>query len=307
MVFDKKWISQFSNIPYTSPISAYNIFKLDSNKQFKKFINGQITAPSFSYSQIDIDALDRQIYQLRDLYKEIKTDENNIVIKQIYLAKIKETIWINQLIKSTAIANWRKFKSLNNLLYGECQQNILTDALFRYYKKLRTRKKSLKHSYIIKAYQKLISLLPEKTQYKEYYTLPSKRIFKKYKDLADKDTPAWLKELLDNPVINAGEIVMYFEKTLKSLNYKSWKVLVDENLGKKTISIDQSKQQIIIPSQKQITLFRFKQLVVHEIMTHIRRSVNGKSSKLKLLGIGFEPVHSWRGGYSYFQGTIVKG
>ena len=86
---------------------------------------------------------------------------------------------------------------------------------------------------------------------------------------------------------SAEQIKVMFEQALITLQADGWKVILATD-SKSAISVNQEKQEVIVPSSRILSSDKLKQLVAHEIGTHVARRVNGERSRLMLLGLGLD-------------------
>lgn len=110
------------------------------------------------------------------------------------------------------------------------------------------------------------------------------------------DRPAKLGGIEESPIDDLAEIVRLFQAGLQEMGIGE-EYAVEVKPASDNISVNHGTQKIILPSletirlrprSRQLTPTKIRGLIMHEIGTHALRRLNGKKSKLLLLGSGLD-------------------
>ena len=296
--FDEAVFERYENIK----VSVLRDVKPDSNSLTKSkdlFLSGAIDNPVLTYSKNIKINYDEPETLLQNLDLELRANETlSVIIREQYLLVIGEKLLKIKMLRQTqslaiggnASAAMESFKKYSDLVYGPIDEDIFCKVIQSVERDIQriVLRGSLDKSKIIST-KRLFQLIDN---YK--YLHPS------YESLVV--TPRVIVKKPDS-ITDARELKKIFERGLQDYGIvDDWKVVIDEKGTRSTISVSYSQQKIYLPcteqlsnrsKRKKLTPARIQGLIAHEIGTHVVRYVNGKQSRLKLLGTGL---------YQYEQG-----
>ena len=296
--FDEAVFERYENIK----VSVLRDVKPDSNSLTKSkdlFLSGAIDNPVLTYSKNIKINYDEPETLLQNLDLELRANETlSAIIREQYLLVIGEKLLKIKMLRQTqslaiggnASAAMESFKKYSDLVYGPIDEDIFCKVIQSVERDIQriVLRGSLDKSKIIST-KRLFQLIDN---YK--YLHPS------YESLVV--TPRVIVKKPDS-ITDARELKKIFESGLQDYGIvDDWKVVIDEKGTRSTISVSYSQQKIYLPcteqlsnrsKRKKLTPARIQGLIAHEIGTHVVRYVNGKQSRLKLLGTGL---------YQYEQG-----
>ncbi len=302
---DAVWYDKFKEC---GSFQAYEY--LDGDKQYreaqrKDFLEGKIENPVLDYPKLNLTDLKQQEQKLRDLRREVKNNETNPTVNQLYRWKINEKIAEVEMLQATATGKIRNFKRYNEFVYGKPSPEIF----FYTIQSLKSKAEKYLESNNLetqKVARELIDLLPEVEAGKQSFSLPREDSVR----LAQENTFQEVGKLLNieeaEESYQAEEIKEVFEQALKKLKNEGWEVVIDKS-SKTGISVDQEKMQVKIPQSREVLFKKLQTLVAHEIGTHVARRSNGERSKLMLLGLGLDRYEKGEEGLATMREQVIEG
>ena len=126
---DDKWYEKFREI------GSFEAFQyLDGDKQFreqekKKFLEGKSDNPNLDYPKLDLAELGKKEKQLRELRREVRNNEQNPIVNQLYRWKINEKIAEVEMLRATVTGKMRNFRRYSNFFYGKPSPEIFAYTL----------------------------------------------------------------------------------------------------------------------------------------------------------------------------------
>jgi hypothetical protein len=124
-------------------------------------------------------------------------------------------------------------------------------------------------------------------------------------------------DFTDKSQLNIESLKTAFDEVLKQKGlYGIWKVKIDETGKYKRVSVFYQNQVIMLPSRYldfekkvEVTISHKKllRLIAHELDTHVERSSNGLSSRLKLLSVGLDSYVAAEEGLATYREQKVLG
>jgi hypothetical protein len=205
-----------------------SIKPINSGEQKKLFMEGKVSNPLFKYKRYDFKST---IEKIKEIRKEIKTQEKNHIIKQLYLEKIEQFYHKAKMI-SLIGTDRKEFLDASKILYGDIN------------------------------------------------TSDYKKILKNF-------DPEKIKN--NKGKLNSQTIEKEFNKKLKEYSLSDWKTKVSFKRHSVAVSVNyfnssgKPYKRVFIPDHYMVSRFRLKQLVRHEIETHILRQQNGRMQNLGIL------------------------
>ena len=92
-------------------------------------------------------------------------------------------------------------------------------------------------------------------------------------------------------VLGYDEIVKVFDGVFNELGLEGWKVERSINISKNGIKIGVKRKQVLVNEEIQRSKFALRKSIVHEVGTHVLRSVNGKNTGFTALGNANLPAY----------------
>jgi len=80
------------------------------------------------------------------------------------------------------------------------------------------------------------------------------------------------------------DIVTIFDLVFEELGLNDWKVYKSLNISKNGMKVGIKRKQILVNPEIQKSKFKLKKSIVHEVGTHVLRSINGFNSNFSALG-----------------------
>ena len=87
------------------------------------------------------------------------------------------------------------------------------------------------------------------------------------------------------------EIVKVFDGVFDELGLEGWEVYRSMNIPKNGVKVGVKRKQILVNEEIQRSKFKLRKLIVHEVGTHVLRSVNGMNTGFTALGNANLPVY----------------
>ena len=92
-------------------------------------------------------------------------------------------------------------------------------------------------------------------------------------------------------VLGYDEIVKVFDGVFNELGLEGWAVERSINISKNGIKIGVKRKQVLVNEEIQRSKFALRKSIVHEVGTHVLRSVNGKNTGFTALGNANLPAY----------------
>lgn len=287
MAFDDKWFNKIENlVSVISPVRCFSMNMNLVNVQKNDFFAGVIENPSFEYPSLKSGFFIENLEKLNKLRLLVEKEESCEIVKKMYLAKIDEKVIEIKLIESAADKNWNEFMNANMSLYYsgvKWHYERLVKRILRNISILENNKANERYNLCFEKIKNTIG----SGEGKPLVKLNSKVRRVVYERMQGK--LGMVDDLLIKDRFNAYEAREIFENLLKQMRYTNWEVtLMDNEVSKTSISVDQNNRTIRIPSQRFFSRRKMKSLLVHEILTHVARRENAEKSNLKLLRLGLD-------------------
>ncbi len=87
------------------------------------------------------------------------------------------------------------------------------------------------------------------------------------------------------------EIVKVFDGVFSELGLEGWEVYRSMNIPKNGVKVGVKRKQILVNEEIQRSKFKLRKLIVHEVGTHVLRSINGMNTGFTALGNANLPVY----------------
>lgn len=247
------------------------------------------------YPSLDKFDFEEKEAGLLKLKMDILKEEEDEVVRNIYLWKINEKLAQLRMLRATKNGDDRKFARYSRFIYGNPEQDIFNKSLADIKGAIEQGFKSddIRILFAAKRLEENINLETAGEYFNERNFLPVK------------------KRVIDNPYekkereFSAYEIAEAFKEALKELKIEGWNVVVDKNFA--NISASQEKKILKVPENRKLKEINLKGLIAHEIGTHILRRENGEKSKLMLLGLGLDRHINGEEGISTYNQQKIEG
>lgn len=290
---DEKWYARFEKIGAFQDFEYLEGEKKHREEQKKQFFNEAVRNPDLGYPKLekfDFAGIEEDLLILK---KEILQQESNEAVKQAYHWKINEKIAQLRMLKASKEGNDRKVSRYSNFIYGMPEREIFEYDLTTVKQTIEAKRNDvdLRVQFAIRRLEQAINFGEDKIRIHNEI-LPTKRRVAEYPFVNEKK-------------FDANEIQKEFQAALEELETRGWEVVIKDNIT--AISVSQEKKQVKIPEKKKLTEIGLKQLIAHEIETHVLRRENGEKSKLKLLGLGLDRYLTGEEGISTFEEQKIGG
>ncbi|MGI6484643.1 MAG: tyrosine/phenylalanine carboxypeptidase domain-containing protein [Candidatus Dojkabacteria bacterium] len=87
------------------------------------------------------------------------------------------------------------------------------------------------------------------------------------------------------------EIVKVFDGVFSELGLEGWELYRSINISKNGVKVGIKRKQILVNEQIQRSKFKLRKLIVHEVGTHVLRSINGINTSFTALGNANLPTY----------------
>lgn len=286
---DDRWYPIFQEIGSFQAYEYLDGDKAYREEQKRKFLSGETANPSLDYPKIDLEKLARYEQALMQLKADIIHEEQNDLVKQVYRWRLNEKLAELRMLKAAASGETKRFKRYSEFIYGKPAMEIFAYTVDSLKKKVLNEVASNSNVEICTAGADLLKSLPDILGTVMPAQIPEPEMVGKMREATNMEFGDIIKL---NPEdgdkeYSATEIQEIFSAVLAELNIEGWQVIIDCG-SKSGISVDQEKKWIKIPEARKLTFLELKQLIVHEIGTHVARRSNGERSRLHLLGLGLD-------------------
>lgn len=302
---DEAWYEQFKELASFQSYEYLDGDKEYRQKQKEDFLERKIENPTLDYPKIDLEILKKREEGLRELRRQIKFNEENKTVNQLYRWKINEKIAEIEMLRATSEGKMRNFKRYSEFIYGKPSKEVFSYTV----SSLRNdaEKQLLSENLEIQtAAKELLSFLPDFQNENQTFPLPKKEEVQ----FAQKNTFQEVGKILNinenKESYNAEEIKEIFKEALDKLKSENFEVVIEKS-SKTGISVDQEKMQVKIPESREVTLKKLQTLIAHEIGTHVERRLNGERSKLMILGLGLDRYEKGEEGIATMREQSIGG
>lgn len=296
---DERWYKALEPMSSVS-LLAYTSYPLEQLTEARRlFINEQLDHPPLLSSQINADECASGISYLNNLAREIGREEKNVAIKNAYVKRIEELVDLNELLRAASARDDEMFLERETKLYGQVEKEVLAAACQFLKSKLKgeaglagTEAKDL-----LRQGESLAE--PAPLQLEAGAFLRAQALFQE----KFREELAILEALRGKQ--EAGEIKKVMDVFLAQERFNGWQAIIDADRSG-PIRIEHGDKKIIIPEDKDVSAARIRELVMHEILTHVLRRQNGERSRLKLLGLGLAHYLPGEEGVAIFRQQLLK-
>jgi tetratricopeptide (TPR) repeat protein len=230
--------------------------------------------PRFLYPAIPIGDLKQRQAALVRLTTEIQEREPNALVRRFYLDAIEEQLCYLRMIQATYEGDGSTFFSCNRQLHAEPSSKEMESALAYLFQ---LTQQGLQCS----GTQALSTQLLERLK---QLSVPIERYAQKAPKLRSQEKQNKSTRTAGNGRVVSPEVVKrFFAEVLNMYGFVGWEVVLDPSTTDPRI--EPNIRSVILPT-KSITVKRIRNLLSHEIESHVFRTVAGERSPLALLGLG---------------------
>ena len=250
---DDRWFSEYSENCTFSEINFLRPDKSNYQEEKDKFLEGKVDQPTFSYD-LNKSEISRKKDLLNDLRRKIEVEEENAVVKDVYIQTIDEKLKILELLGATIDKNDVLFTRISESIYGKPDENL--------YKKALGILKGIVEKHNIRCSDSFLKIISDASTAIPFDFYPTSK----------------------SGVVSADELKCIFTKKIEELGF-GFEVEITRNVASVTVKYS-PKKKILIPEEKTWNQNIAEGLVAHEIDVHLQRFENGGQSPLSLLATG---------------------
>lgn len=237
--------------------------------------------PHILYPVIPIDLVRQKIGACLSLRSDVENEEQNVVVKSLYLGALDEHLDLLHLIEACYLADARAFSLYNDRLNTAPtaqEMEIATQELVKILKRgMAHEQTALLSQKIFHTLQNLMLISPYRDLRKEYTDDHKQASINLSQEENGPDTDK------ENPLLSVEAVKTFFNTIFSLYNFDDWSVKLDPSAL--NARVEQNTHELILP-KKPMRLDKILHLLAHEIECHIYRMANGERSKLSLLGYG---------------------
>lgn len=324
---DKKWYEALEAATTIDSLKCMEGIKADRDRAQDRFLRGEDENPVLDYRLRTTDQIEQMKAQAQDASKidalyisaeqiqtkerelvelkaTIRREETNEAVKKAYVWRINEKIaelrMLLQMVPHEKVKRGRrvlakpdpyKFSRYCDFIYGQPSKAVFAHSVLE----LRSAcEKAVDGDSpeLQQAARDLLAVLPDTSSISydpNEYRLPAESLVKTVSEKTQAEMAGLLSGVPNKPEgekVVAKEIVAAFETALKELNAEGWRVVEDPN--RKKMAVSQSEKTVKVPPTRTDSAAKIRQLVAHEIGTHVARREHGDRSRLMLLGRGLD-------------------
>jgi len=289
---DEIWIKKLINVWPLVSLSELEGDRQERDRQKQLFMAGEVRNPTLKYTGLQSRDLKSYGVGLRELLAEIEKEEKSELVKDVYRGAIEEKLKLLRMLRCVQEGDAVAFSQASIDLYEQPSQEIFCQLV-----------SELKAKEQGQDADGRLDNLPE---------CPSADSSDWVGDsgLADRVLGDWFGELRDlvpdKSEFVAKEIVAVFQKALVYLELPDWQALVAPD-GQVAIRVNHVAKMLSVPPDRRVSKIDLTALLIHEVGTHIVRSVNGARSPLCLLGIGLAGYERGEEGIAMMREQAIYG
>ena len=301
---DRKWYERFIEIGKFEAFDYLSGDELIRKEERRQFEMGENRNPTLDYPRVEFDDFDKKDQELLALKQEILDSEKNEIVKQAWRWKLNEKIAEARMLKAVAKGDARRFSRYSEFVYGKPSLAVFAYTVASLKNEMRVMA-GADNSDLAEAARELDLVLPDGLPKAEVAVLPTEETVSEAHDLTVGQLGGLIKIDGLEGELGAGDIKQTFEEALKGLKAEGWQVVITPN--KTAISVIQESSTVAVPETRKLLVEKLKQLVMHEIGTHVARRLNGERSKLMLLGLGLDRYDSGEEGIATMREQAFVG
>ena len=284
---DEIWHSEYLKLSIKFNIlRAIGIGVKETNQIYEDFLKDpENYKPDFRTRGFSLEELNEFKDEYEKLKKRIQEEEKNPAVRLAYVWVINQKINEIKFTIASTEGNMESVRIYGKALYGEISKEEFIYTLAKIQNQIDQAKASDNPELKAKA-EELENKLKNDLQEKNTIKNPSKETFEKTKTLISEQYHQYLKDIDEESEYTKEELKTIFEGILIKLDFNNWTVEITDKT--QNIKVIPAHKKIQIPDNKERTFkgFQVKKLILHEILSHAKRSENGNKSSLKLLELG---------------------
>lgn len=284
---DQRWYAQFVAHAFV-PLSRYfNPPEAVFDEQERLFRAGDIASPDFGAPRVSLDMLNQSVAALEQLSADIDRTEENPLVRDVYCSRISEIVVENKLVRAAASSDTESFFHLSQLLYPLPRREVVARLCADTCTTLVESGADLDTT----AAQTFLTVFRKGAQY-ESSTLvsftPPTELFERARAFFERHFASVLECLALLPdSATPHDLEHAMNTVIALLHIPGWQAHVSGSRTV-TITVDHERRLVLIPARRVLSRRRLRELVMHEVVTHVLRRHNGETSRLHLLGIGLD-------------------
>jgi tetratricopeptide (TPR) repeat protein len=228
--------------------------------------------PHLHYPTIDIEEVRRRITALLQLDAEVGQDEPNPLVRRLYQEKIEEEVCFLRMIEATYEGNTERFWECSQCVYPKPTPEEMEYVLSRVKLLLLQGLHSPETADIS---QQLLQFWHERL----HLPFDPSTEVSPMQPVQEKNS---LPSAQPQRMVTAQTAKRFFETVLRESGFEGWQVVVDKA---STTRVEAGLRRIIL-ADGPLPIERVRYYLIHELGSHVARSIAGEHSPLGLLGIG---------------------
>ncbi len=311
---DERWYSRLRELS-TSKLYSLETTEAEQAEQKADFLAGEIRNPHFYYFKVNPEVLQTREVGLIALKSQIKAEEPNETVRQAYLWTINESIASNRMIAQIGILNgytellnnpnsteserasyeklkdnaMRRFKRYSEFIYGAPSEDIFEYSAEKYTKLADSLADHEDISVSLAAHR--VKQVFSGIHQKEGAELPpiTEQAFATIHEHSTREQGDIINFDEFDGKVDRETLIQIFAHALDGVGATKFGFkLATDNPNQKIFSVNQGRKEVNVPPGLAPLYKRLRELIIHEIGTHVTRRVHGERSKLKLLGFGLD-------------------
>lgn len=307
---DERWF------PEARRIAAFQTFQFMASTdpmhratEQAAFVEGETENPVLDYPKLSMDDLKTRETDLLKLKEEIRSEEENEVIRRAYLWKLNEKIAEIRMLRATLTGDMRGFERYNAFVYGSPSEEIFQSSVATVRYTIIEAQYS-RNPDLVRAAQELSDCFPNIPEIKNNEPVkeierPNEATFEYLRDVTREQLADILADIPDKPEYTSEEVKIIFESVLGKIGADNWQVFVESG-GSPRMNINSDTEKIRLPEASSTLKARLQKLIVHELGTHVACRQNGERSKLKLLRLGLDRYESGHDGVATLREQTLQ-
>ena len=303
---DLNWYQRFLEV---GGFSANQYFVGDNDSmdvQKRDFLAGKTELPKLGRIDVDPDDFDIKRSILESMKHDLIEKEENSLVKDVYLRRLDEKLDELGVIEASYRDDWDAFIGCSFRLFGKPSLDIFEDLLFALREKYTEKLLSCTDDCLQSLLESWLVILPKSNLEKRVFDLPNSNHFTEVDALTLPIYRHFLSDYSDDYHFEVEDVKLAFEDALKKFGLDGWRVDIEE-ISRTAISVDHDFNRVRIPSTKAVSVRRMRELIVHEIGTHVVRRVQGERTKLKILGLGLDHYLVGEEGIATLREQVLSG
>jgi tetratricopeptide (TPR) repeat protein len=240
--------------------------------------------PQLSYPSIPIEELKERLAALIQLRAEVEEHEPNTIVRRLYCEAIEEQLWYLYMIQATYEGDVETFWSYNRRIHAEPTVAEMEGALHYLGHMIGQGMQHPETAEISKRlHQQLhnMQLSPHLlASFAQAQQAPEVCEQRGQKRSDNELLPAHRDQRLLSPFA----VKHFFEAILQEYGFDGWQVQLDHATN--NLRIETNVRTIFLAANKTMSVARVRELLSHEIESHVFRAEAGKQSPLALLFLG---------------------